>query len=79
MLFTETVLNFSRWSFDPNSKNTSLTNIFSKLNILEFNTSFFMASFDIKSLFTNILLTKTLHIFVQNLYRNQSHVGNLTT
>ena len=38
-----------------------------------------MASFDIKSLFTNILLTKTLHIFVQNLYRNQSHVGNLTT
>ena len=27
--------------------------------VLEFNASFFMASFDIKSLFTNILLTET--------------------
>ena len=37
-----------------------------------------MASFDIKSLFTNIPLTETLNLCVQNLYRNQTHVGNLT-
>ena len=37
-----------------------------------------MASFDIKSLFTNILLTETLNLCVQNLYGNQTHVGNLT-
>ena len=37
-----------------------------------------MASFDIKSLFTNISLTETLNLCVQNLYRNQTHVNNLT-
>ena len=37
-----------------------------------------MASFDIKSLFTNIPLTEMLNLWVQNLYRNQAHVGNLT-
>ena len=37
-----------------------------------------MASFDIKSLFTNITLTETLNLCVQNLYRNQTHVGNFT-
>ena len=37
-----------------------------------------MASFDIKTLFTNILLTETLNLCVQNLYRNQTHVVNLT-
>ena len=36
-----------------------------------------MASFGIKSLFTNIPLTETLHLCVQNLYRNQAHVSNL--
>ena len=46
--------------------------------VLEFDTSLFMASFDIKSLFTNIPLTETLNLCVQNLYRNQTHVGNLT-
>ena len=45
---------------------------------LEFNASLFMASFDIKSLFTNTLLTETLNLCVQNLYKNQTHVGNLT-
>ena len=30
------------------------------------------------SLFTNITLTETLNLCVQNLYRNQAHVGNLT-
>ena len=35
-----------------------------------------MASFDIKSLFTNIPLTETLNLCVQN--RNQTHVGSLT-
>ena len=37
-----------------------------------------MASFDIKLLFTNIPPTETLILFVQNLYKNQTHVNNLT-
>ena len=37
-----------------------------------------MASFDIKSLFTNIPLTEILNLCVQNLYGNQAHVNNLT-
>ena len=37
-----------------------------------------MASFDIKSLFTNIPLTEILNLCLQNLDRNQTHVGNLT-
>ena len=35
-----------------------------------------MAIFE--SFFINISLTKTLNICVQNFYRNQTHVGNLT-
>ena len=35
--------------------------------VLEFNASLFMASLDIKSLFTNIPLTETLNLCVQNL------------
>ena len=45
---------------------------------LEFDASLFMASFDIKSLFTNIPLTETLNLSEQNLYMNQTHVDNLT-
>ena len=37
-----------------------------------------MASFGIKSLFTNMPLTETLKLCVENLCRNQTHVGNLT-
>ena len=37
-----------------------------------------MASFDIKSLFTNIPLTETLNLCAQSLYRNQTHVNNLS-
>ena len=46
--------------------------------ILGFDASCFMASFDIKSLFTNMPLTEKLNLCVQNLYRNQTHVNNLT-
>ena len=46
--------------------------------VLDFDASCFMTSFDIKSLFTNIPLTETLNLCVQNLYRNQTHVNNLT-
>ena len=46
--------------------------------VLDFDTSCFMASFDIKSLFTNIPLTETLKFGIQNLYRNQVHDNNLT-
>ena len=37
-----------------------------------------MASFDIKSLFTNIPPTETLNLCVQNFNRNQTCVGNLS-
>ena len=37
-----------------------------------------MASFDIKSLFTNLPLTETLNLCAQNLYRNQIHFVKLT-
>ena len=46
--------------------------------VLEFDALLFMASFDIKSLFTNVPLTKTLNLWIQNLYRNQTHIDNLT-
>ena len=46
--------------------------------VLDFDASCFMASFDIKSLFTNIPLTEMFNLCVQNLYRNQTHVNNLT-
>ena len=46
--------------------------------VLDFDASCFMASFNIKSLFTNILLTETLNLCVQNLYKNQTHINNLT-
>ena len=37
-----------------------------------------MASFDIKPLFTNMPLTETINLFLQNLYQNQTQVGNLS-
>ena len=37
-----------------------------------------MASFNIKSLLAKLPLTQTLNLCVQNLYRNQTHFGNLT-
>ena len=46
--------------------------------VLDFDASCFMASCDIKSLFTNIPLTEMLNLYIQNLYRNQTHVNNLT-
>ena len=38
--------------------------------VLGFDTSSFMVSFDIKSLFTNIPLAETLEPYVENLYGN---------
>ena len=46
--------------------------------VLDFDGSCFVASFDIKSLFTNIPLTETLNLSVQNLCRKQTYVNNLT-
>ena len=37
-----------------------------------------MASFDIKSLFTNILLTETIGLCIEDLYRNQTHIDSLS-
>ena len=47
-------------------------------NFLNFDASCFMASFYIKPLFTKIPLAETLNLCVQNLYRNHTHVNNLT-
>ena len=46
--------------------------------VLEFHTSFFMASFDMKSIFPNIPLSEMLNLCVQNICKNQTRVGNLT-
>ena len=46
--------------------------------VLDFDTSCFMASFDIKSLFTSMPLRETLNLCLQNLCRNQAHVKDLT-
>ena len=46
--------------------------------VLEFGASLFLASFDIKSLFTNIPLTEMLNLCILSFYRNQTHVANLT-
>ena len=46
--------------------------------ILEFDASLFMVSFDIKPLFTHIPLTETLKLCVRDLYRNQTPVDSLT-
>ena len=46
--------------------------------VLEFNASHFMASFNINSLFTNIHLTKMYNFCIQSIYQYQTHVTNLT-
>ena len=64
----------------PLTKNecTIKDSFLSAKEVLEFEASLFMASFDIKSLFTDIPLTETLNLCVENLYRNQTHVGKLS-
>ena len=37
-----------------------------------------MASFDVKSLFTYILVTETIGLCAENLYRNQTHIDSLS-
>ena len=37
-----------------------------------------MTSSDIKLLFTNISLTESIELCVENLYRNQTHIDNLS-
>ena len=44
----------------------------------EFNPNLIMATFDVKSLFTNISLTETIGLCVENLYRSQTHIDNLS-
>ena len=44
----------------------------------EFDPNLIMPSFDVKSLFTNIPLTETIGLCVENLYRNQTHTDNLS-
>ena len=44
----------------------------------EFDSKLIMASFYVKSLFTNIPLTETIGLCVENLYRNQTHIDSLS-
>ena len=46
--------------------------------IEEFDPNLIMASFDVKSLFINILLLETIGLCEENLYRNQEHIDNLS-
>ena len=39
----------------------------------EFDPNVIMTGFDVKSLFTNIPLTETIGLFVENFYRNQTY------
>ena len=48
------------------------------IEVEEFDPYLTMASFDIKSLFTNISLTETIDLCVENLYRNQTHLDSLS-
>ena len=50
------------------------------MNILYvyFDPNLVMACFDVKSLFTNIPLTETIGLCVDNLYRNQTHTHSLS-
>ena len=66
------------------SNNYKIMDSFSSTkDVLEFDASFLIACFVIKSLFTNIPLTDTLNqnvykMFIQNVYKNQTHVSYLT-
>ena len=62
----------------PNKQLLYNRGLFFFKEVLDFDASCFMASFDIKSHFTNTPLTETLNLCVQNLYRNQTHVQNFT-
>ena len=44
----------------------------------EFDSNLKMATFDVKSLFTKIPLTETIGLCVENLYRNQTHIDNIS-
>ena len=46
--------------------------------IEEFDPNLIMASFDVKSLFTNIFLLETIGLCDENLYRNHKHIDNLS-
>ena len=37
-----------------------------------------IASFDIESLFTNILLQETIHLSIENLFKDRTHVDHLS-
>ena len=44
----------------------------------EFDSDLIIASFDVKSLLTNIPLIETIGLCVRNLYRNQTHIDSLS-
>ena len=50
------------------------------MNILYayFDPNLIMACFSVKSLFTNIRLTETIVLCVENLYKNQTHIDRLS-
>ena len=46
--------------------------------IQSFDSKLVMASFDIESLFTNIILQETIDPCVENLFKDRTHVDNLS-
>ena len=66
------------WPKPLSSNNYAIKDSFSfTKEALEFDASFFMAIFDMKSYFTTIPLTEALNLCKQNLYIYQLHVDNL--
>ena len=46
--------------------------------LLSFDSKLVMATFDIESLFNNIPLQETFDLFVENLFKDRTHVDNLS-
>ena len=58
---------------------STLLRIFSHLQKnFSFNSKLVMASFDIESLFTNIPLQETINLCAENLFKDRTHVLNLS-
>ena len=48
------------------------------IQVEEFDLNLVIASFDVKSLFTCILVTETIGLCAKNLYRNQTYIDSLS-
>ena len=61
------------------SNNFTIKDLFSFAEeVSSFDCAYYMTSFDIESLFTNIPLEETINICVEKLFENNTKVNNLT-